>query len=55
MACARQDKDLLGKVDGEAALEALLSAFNKRYWIAILFGRLPAQQGTDAPGAPPSP
>ena len=55
VACARQDKDLLGKVDGEAALEALLSAFNKRYWIAILFGRLPAQQGTDAPGAPPSP
>ena len=46
------DKDLLGKVDGRPALKACSRPFDNRYWIAILLGRLPAQQGNGARQCP---
>ena len=53
VACARQDKVLVGKVDGAPALKGLLSAFDKRCWIAILFGRLTAADGLRCPRCAP--
>ena len=52
VAGARLDKDLLGKVDGRPALKACSRPFDNRYWIAILLGRLPAQQGNGARQCP---
>ena len=52
VAGARLDKVLLGKVDGAPALKACSRPFDNRYWIAILLGRLPAQQGNGARQCP---
>ena len=52
VAGARLDKDILGKVDDRPALKACSRPFDNRYWIAILLGRLPAQQGNGARQCP---
>ena len=49
---ARLDKVLLCKMGRRGCLKACSRPFDNRYWIAILLGRLPAQQGSGARQCP---